>query len=167
VAAPPPVEDAARSEAEIVVTEPEPPPLRPPAAGRLRRERRFLARRREREIRDLGGLLLEMVRRDRFREDLLLERCAAVLELEQRIHDLDAMVASAVAEARGFGRGVVICRCGAPLPPNAHFCAHCGRPAPGPPIVACRHCGQPLSAESNFCAFCGQSVAAGDGSEEH
>ena len=47
-----------------------------PPAGELRRERRALLRLREQKLRDLGGLSLEMYRRDRFREDLVLERCA-------------------------------------------------------------------------------------------
>ena len=34
---------------------------------------------REQKLRDLGGLSLEMYRRDRFREDLLLERCAELI----------------------------------------------------------------------------------------
>ena len=57
------------------------PPLRDagpqaaPAAGQLRRERRTLLRLREQRIRDLGGLVLEMYRRDEFREDLVYEQC--------------------------------------------------------------------------------------------
>ena len=45
-----------------------------PPAGVLRRERRALLQFREERLRDLGGLLLEMFRRDRFREDLIRER---------------------------------------------------------------------------------------------
>ena len=58
-------------------------PAVPPAAT-LRRERRALLRLREERLRDLGGLALEMYRRDRFREDLLLERCAELIGLEAR-----------------------------------------------------------------------------------
>jgi hypothetical protein len=150
-AAPPPGEEA---------EEPPAAELPPPHPGRIRRERRRLVRRREQEIRDLGGLLLEMVRRDRLKESLLMERCGEILQLEQRMHELDALMANAAAASRGAGRAVPLCRCGAPLAPGSHFCAHCGRPAPGPPVVACRHCGQPLPAESNFCAFCGASAVA-------
>ncbi|MBA3787994.1 MAG: hypothetical protein H0X21_04785, partial [Actinobacteria bacterium] len=45
-----------------------------PPPGELRRERRALLRLREERLRDLGGIALEMYRRDRFREDLVLER---------------------------------------------------------------------------------------------
>ena len=40
----------------------------------LQRERRALGRRREIELRDVGGLAVEMVRRDRFNPDLLVSR---------------------------------------------------------------------------------------------
>ncbi len=50
---------------------------------------------REQKLRDLGGLSLEMYRRDQFREDLLLERCAELIGLEARIHELDTLLGSA------------------------------------------------------------------------
>jgi hypothetical protein len=125
----------------------------------MRRERRALARRREIEIRDVGGLAVEMVRRDRFRPELLIERAGEVLTVEQRLHELDSLLA-AEAAVRGLHH-VPHCKCGAPLPPGVHFCSHCGRPAAStPPVSTCAHCGQPLPAETNFCSFCGNAVAA-------
>ena len=133
-------------------------PLPPP--GRMRRERRFLARRRETEIRDVGGLTVEMVRRDRFRPELLIERAGDVLALEDRMHELDGLLLAATAVPRGT-RAVQLCACGAPLLPGAHFCSHCGRPASGArPVTTCTHCGGPLAADTNFCPACGHSVAA-------
>ena len=82
---------------------------------------------REQKLRDLGGLSLEMYRRDRFREDLLLERCAELIGLEARIHELDALL-GAVPRAAGVPR-TVRCECGAPLLWGSRFCATCGRPA--------------------------------------
>jgi hypothetical protein len=128
----------------------------------MRRERRDLARRREIGIRDLGGLLLEMVRRDRFRPDLLLERADRVLAVEQRMNELDSLLVATAAAGRSLRR-VPRCACGAPLPPGAHFCSHCGRPAKtSPPVSTCAHCGQPLPADANFCAFCGNAVEEPD-----
>jgi hypothetical protein len=133
----------------------------------MRRERRELTRRRETEIRDVGGLTVEMVRRDRFRPELLLERAGDVLQIEQRLHELDAMLAASVAAARGPLRSVPHCLCGAPLPAGFHFCANCGRPAPGaPPLAVCGHCGQPLPADANFCAVCGNSAATDELAED-
>jgi hypothetical protein len=120
----------------------------------------MLARRREIEIRDVGGLAVEMVRRDRFRPELLLERANDVLRLEQRMQELDGFLVALAAAPRGI-RAMPTCRCGAPLLPGAHFCSNCGRPsAATSPILTCSHCGQPLPAETNFCAFCGNPVAA-------
>jgi hypothetical protein len=103
-----------------------------PAPGELRRERKALLRLREERLRDLGGLALEMYRRDRFREDLVLERCAELVGLEARVHELDALLGA----GRGFRRGrTARCDCGAPLLWRARFCANCGRPATAPPTA--------------------------------
>ena len=97
-----------------------------PPASELRRERRALLRLREQKLRDLGGLSLEMYRRDRFREDLLLERCAELIGLEARIHELDVFLGAA-KRAPGIPK-TVRCDCGAPLLWGSRFCATCGRP---------------------------------------
>jgi len=136
---------------------PDPPPLTSAAAAR---ERRSLVRRREIEIRDVGGLAVEMVRRDRFKPDLLVSRASEVLALEQRIHELDAFLAASEAVPRAM-RTATVCKCVSPLVRGAHFCAHCGRPAiETTPVAACDHCGNPLPAEANFCSVCGNSVTA-------
>ncbi len=143
----------------VEIVEPEPPPPPEPDPVRLRRERRALVRQREIEMRDVGGLAVEMVRRDRWKPDLLISRAGEVLFLEQRMHELDSLLAAEVT-ARSFPN-VAYCRCGAPLVPGVHFCSHCGRPAvTTPPIVTCVHCGQPLPADANFCSFCGNPAAA-------
>ena len=105
-----------------------PPRRRRPAppASELRRERRALLRLREQKLRDLGGLSLEMYRRDRFREDLLLERCAELIGLEARIHELDVLL-GAVRPSPTASR-TARCECGAPLLWGSRFCASCGRP---------------------------------------
>jgi hypothetical protein len=97
-----------------------------PPASELRRERRALLRLREQKLRDLGGLSLEMYRRDRFREDLLLERCAELIGLEARIHELDVLL-GAVRPSPNAPR-TARCDCGAPLLWGSRFCPSCGRP---------------------------------------
>ena len=121
-----------------------------PPPGVIRRERRLVARTREEKLRDLGGLILEMYRRDQFREDLLSERCSELLGLEARVHELDEMLAAARHRIPA-GR----CECGAPLPWGSHFCPHCGRPAGERPVIACDRCGHPLPGDARFCASCG------------
>src|SRR3954447_19260197 len=71
-----------------------------PPAGQLRRERRSLLQLRETRLRDLGGLMLEMYRRDQFRQDLLVDRCVELQRIEERVADLDALLAAAVSRGR-------------------------------------------------------------------
>jgi hypothetical protein len=144
---------------EVVETGPSPPPEPDPA--RLERERREMTELREIEMRDVGGLAVEMVRRDRWNPDLLVSRAHEVLALEARMHEVDSLLL-AEATARSFPN-VTYCLCGAPLVPGVHFCGHCGRPAPTtPPVLTCGHCGQPLPADANFCSVCGTTAAAED-----
>jgi hypothetical protein len=95
-----------------------------PAASELRRERRALLQIREDRLRDLGGLTLEMYRRDQFNEALVVERCAELIAIETRVSVIDALVS-------GLGlrrRQQAICTCGAPILVGARYCPSCGRP---------------------------------------
>ena len=120
--------------------------------GALKRERRALLSEREERLRDLGGLVFEMFRRDRFRVELVTERCADLVALDDRLNEVDSLLATATS------RGGLRCTCGAPLAWGAHFCANCGRPAGPRPVVACARCGSPLPADVQFCGSCGSSV---------
>src|SRR6059058_188387 len=117
-----------------------PPPPTPravrralPPAGQLRRERRLLLVAREAKLRDLGGLMLEMYRRDQFRQDLLVDRCVELGQLEERLAELDALLTAAVS--RGRTRPSARCECGAPIFWGSKFCAQCGRPAAESPAL--------------------------------
>ncbi len=101
-----------------------------PPAGQLRRERRVLLQLREARLRDLGGLMLEMYRRDQFRQDLLVDRCAELVTIEERLGELDALLAAAVS--RGHARPAARCECGAPIFWGSKFCAQCGRATGSP-----------------------------------
>jgi hypothetical protein len=135
---------------------PPPPPAqqgRPPTAGQVRRERRALVRAREDRIRDLGGLMLEMYKRDRLKPELFFEQCAEIVSIEERIQELDGALASLTRRTLADANR---CACGAPLVWGAHFCANCGRAVGEAPVVACAHCGNPLPAEATFCSNCGR-----------
>ena len=74
-------------------SEPAPPPARPvvrraASPGALRRERKAIFKAREELLRDLGGLAMEMYRREQFREDLLSEHAREIANLELRLHEL-------------------------------------------------------------------------------
>ena len=98
-----------------------------PPARELRRERKALLQVREERLRDLGGLTLEMYKRDRFSASLVVERCAELVAVEARIHEIDALLDGSAGLKR---EGGAACVCGAPLVLGARFCATCGRAAP-------------------------------------
>jgi hypothetical protein len=133
-----------------------------PSPGALRRERRALVRTREERIRDLGGLMLEMYRRDQFKQELLIEQCLEVISIEERLREIDELL-EAAAEQRREGVGVR-CTCGAPIQWSSHFCANCGRPVGEEPVVSCTNCGHALPADAQFCANCGTPAPAGSSS---
>jgi hypothetical protein len=93
----------------------------------LKRERKALLLIREDRLRDLGGLALEMYKRDRFSAGLVVERCAELVAIEARVQEIDALL-NGSSDVPG---GAAICICGAPLLLGARFCATCGRPAGG------------------------------------
>jgi uncharacterized protein YjiS (DUF1127 family) len=104
-----------------------------PPASQVRRERRALLAVREQRLRDLGGLIVEMYRRDQFRQDMLVDRCIELMQLDERLAELDALLAAAVS--RGRTRPSARCECGAPVFWGSKFCAQCGRPvAESPPL---------------------------------
>jgi len=101
--------------------------------------------------------MLEMFRRDQFRQDLIVERCDELVSLDERLQELDTLLAAAVSVRRAAP--AARCQCGAPLVWGSHFCANCGRPAAAtPPLVGCPQCGSALAADAKFCAVCGKAV---------
>ena len=62
---------------------------------------------------------MEMYRDGNLREDLLEERCAAVIGVDARLSEIDAWLRGRVP--------VAACACGAPLAAEAQFCTVCGR----------------------------------------
>jgi hypothetical protein len=97
-----------------------------PPARELKRERKSLLLVREERLRDLGGLALEMYKRDRFSAGLVVERCAELVAIEARIQEIDSLLDGS---ARLRREGGALCVCGAPLLLGARFCATCGRAA--------------------------------------
>lgn len=100
-----------------------------PSPGRLRRERRSLLRYRERRIHELGAMALEMAREDAFRADVVYEQALELVGLEERLRELDGLIA--VSSARR-NRTLVCVQCATPLYPGARFCASCGLPVAAP-----------------------------------
>ena len=96
-----------------------------PPARELKRERKALLEVREERLRDLGGLALEMYKRDRFNAGLVVERCAELVAIEARVQEIDSLLDGTAGIRRGGGGAV--CICGAPILLDARYCASCGR----------------------------------------
>lgn len=97
-----------------------------PPPRELKRERKALLAVREERLRDLGGLTLEMYKRDRFVAELVVERCAELVAIEARVQEIDALL-----DGTSGLHGGATCTCGAPLLLGARFCATCGRSVDG------------------------------------
>ena len=116
--------------ADHPIASPTPGTYEVPPTRELRRERKALLEVREERLRDLGGLALEMYKRDRFNAGLVVERCAELVAIEARVQEIDALLDGTARIRRGGGGAV--CICGAPILLGARFCASCGRSlAPG------------------------------------
>ena len=96
-----------------------------PPARELKRERKALLEVREERLRDLGGLALEMYKRDRFNAGLVVERCAELVAIEARVQEIDSLLDGSARIRRGGGGA--LCICGAPILLGARYCASCGR----------------------------------------
>jgi hypothetical protein len=97
-----------------------------PPPRELKRERKALLVVRGERLRDLGGLTLEMYKRDRFVAELVVERCAELVAIEARVQEIDALL-----DGTSGLHGGATCICGAPLLLGARFCATCGRSVDG------------------------------------
>jgi RNA polymerase subunit RPABC4/transcription elongation factor Spt4 len=105
--------------------------------------------------------MLEMYRRDQFRQDLLLERCDELIALDDRLRELDTLLAAAVSSRRPAP--AARCACGAPIVAGSHFCPNCGRPvAAAPAVLGCEACGAPVPADAKFCTACGQALGSAE-----
>ena len=90
-----------------------------PPVRELKRERKALLLVREERLRDLGGLTLEMYKRESFNAGLVVERCAELVAIEARVQEIDALLDGTVGLR--VGGGTAVCTCGAPLL-LARFC---------------------------------------------
>jgi hypothetical protein len=110
-----------------------PPAGKPPA---LKRKRRDLDRRRQKALLDLGGLVVEMARRERMRVDLLKSRASIVLTLDAEIDAVDQSLKTPAA-ARGRAAAAA---------------------APAVEPASCPTCGTTIPAGANYCPSCGTSL---------
>jgi hypothetical protein len=119
-------------------THPEPRP-QPPAPladpsfrerGRMRRRARYLCRLRELQLRDIGGLIVELERFERERPDLVQAKVAAAARTDAELRALEQALGErrALRELREAGIGGTCGSCGAIHGSEDRFCASCGEP---------------------------------------
>ena len=77
---------------------------------------------RDERLRDLGGLILEMFRQNRFNDELVRERCTELVDLDRRLDEVEELL-----RANPHRTPLRRCECGAEIPPFSRFCPGCGR----------------------------------------
>jgi hypothetical protein len=101
--------------------------------GRLRRRLRFLRRARELAYRDIGGLIFDMRRFGRNRQDLLDAKLGALGTVDQELRALERALDDRRPIHELREPGISSCpRCGALHDSEANFCPHCGLQLGGP-----------------------------------
>jgi hypothetical protein len=104
---------------------------KPPTVGQLRRERKRLWDERQETLYHVGGLALELHRRDLLADELIRKRTLIVEQMDVRLAEIDAQL-SEIDDRRRRGRarepepaGYCL-SCGAPHVDEAAFCFRCG-----------------------------------------
>jgi len=97
--------------------------------GKLRRRLRFVRRARELALRDLGGLVFDLHRFGRERNDLVEQKLTALSTLDSEMRALQALLDDHPAVTVLHEPGVATCpRCGALHASDAAYCSACGLP---------------------------------------
>ena len=98
----------------------------------LRRRLRFLRRRRELALHDLGGLLFESHRLGEARAELLGEKLAAITALDDELATLQRALELREELAVLHEPGIASCpQCATIHDSAANYCPSCGRPTAG------------------------------------
>ncbi len=104
------------------------PPLDFRPRGRLRRRARYLRRLRELQLRDLGGLVVELDRFGRDRPELVGAKVAVAADTTNELRSIERALADGrvLRELREAGIGGACPDCGAVHGSADRFCAACG-----------------------------------------
>jgi hypothetical protein len=110
--------------------EPEQPDAGFGQRGQLRRRLRFLRRARELGLRDLGGLVFDMHRFGRPREDLVAGKVATLTRIDGELRALEVVLDDAQPITVLREPGITACpHCFAIRGTEANFCPNCGMPS--------------------------------------
>jgi hypothetical protein len=98
------------------------------ARGRMRRRLRYLRKLRELQVRDLGGLVFDLRRFERKRDDLVAQKIDQVRACDDELHALELALDERrdLRDVREAGIGGTCPRCFAIHGSADRFCANCG-----------------------------------------
>jgi transposase len=99
--------------------------------GRMRRRLRRLLRVRDAKLRELGGLVLELQRRGRENAELVRERSAELIAIDDEARELARALHDERELSEVLAAGIVgaCAECGALMSTQDNFCANCGAAA--------------------------------------
>jgi hypothetical protein len=127
---PAPQAPAAPADATAATVVAEPAPRRPGfrARGRMRRRLRYLRKLRELQVRDLGGLVFDLRRFERKRDDLVAQKIDQIRACDDELHALEQALEERrdLRDVREPGIGGTCPRCFAIYGSADKFCANCG-----------------------------------------
>jgi hypothetical protein len=119
--------------------------------GRMRRRLRYLRRVRELQVRDLGGLVFDLRRFERKRDDLVAQKIDQIRACDDELRALEQALDERrdVRDVRQPGIGGTCPRCFSLFGSTDRFCSHCGAAlggaAQGPAQVAPLRAPEPAS----------------------
>lgn len=98
------------------------------ARGRMRRRLRYLRKLRELQVRDLGGLVFDLRRFERKRDDLIAQKMDQIRACDDELHALELALDERreLRDVREPGIGGTCPRCFAVFGSADRFCANCG-----------------------------------------
>jgi hypothetical protein len=98
------------------------------ARGRMRRRLRYLRRLRELQVRDLGGLVFDLRRFERKRDDLVMQKIDQIRACDDELRALELALGERrdLRDVREPGIGGTCPRCFAIFGSADRFCSHCG-----------------------------------------
>jgi hypothetical protein len=119
-------EPSAPADAAVPVPAPRRPGFR--ERGRMRRRLRFLRKLRELQVRDLGGLVFDLRRFERKRDDLVAQKLDQIRACDDELHALELALEERreLRDVREPGIGGTCPRCFAIHGSTDRFCSSCG-----------------------------------------
>jgi hypothetical protein len=134
--------------------------------SRLRNQLRTLEKDKDDRLRDLGRMVYDMVRLDKYQPQEVSEFCRKIGDIDRQIVLVEEEIkrAQALSSQSGQESFIATCDCGAGLSANQKFCGVCGREVSGLTVQPehspdksrlCSSCGSEIKTEAKFCGKCG------------